>query len=117
MDKVRALALVLGVGTAVLATNSLQAYAQGDDDPDAHKLTMHQLSSASPLPKAHKNFSRFTYRPAGDKVVEQPEANRLMFWTKDGKPDGYAEQHGNSIFYHDSTGRVSRVQELDPVRD
>jgi len=88
-----------------------QAHAQADDD-GPKKPSMHSLATNSEVPKAFKDFSEFRYRPAGDRVVEQPEANRLMFWTKTGEPDGYAQQRGNSIFYYDRTGRAVRVQPL-----
>jgi len=82
----------------------------GDDEPKT--VTTHQLAQASSLPKAHKDFSRFLYRPAGDKVVEQADANRLLFRTRDGVPDGYAERRGNAVVYYDRAGHATRVQPL-----
>ncbi|WP_408887068.1 hypothetical protein [Kozakia baliensis] len=88
------------------------AHAQ-DDEGEKKKPNMHELARVSSLPKAHADFSQFRYRPAGDKVIEQPEAQRILFRTPGGVPDGYAERHGNAVIYHDRTGRVVRVQSLD----
>ncbi|KXV63588.1 hypothetical protein AD949_07040 [Acetobacter orleanensis] len=91
--------------------------AVADDDDggeESHKAPdMHHLASKPPLPRAHKDFSKFRYRPAGDKVLEQADANRLLFWTPDGKPDGYAERRGSSIIYYDAQGKAIRVQRLE----
>jgi len=91
--------------------------ARADDDDDAKKPSLHSLAQNSALPKAYKDFSQFLYRPSGDRVVEQPESDRLMFWTKTGQPDGYAQRRGDSIFYYDRTGRAVRVQQLPPGVD
>ncbi|GBR51065.1 hypothetical protein AA106555_0425 [Neokomagataea thailandica NBRC 106555] len=88
------------------------ARAQSADDDGPSKPNMHQLYRSSSLPKNHADFSRFTYRPPGDKVIEQPDAFRLLFRTKDGKPDGWAERRGDSVFYYDKNGKIMRVQPL-----
>ncbi|GBQ85359.1 hypothetical protein AA13595_1640 [Gluconacetobacter johannae DSM 13595] len=87
--------------------------ALADDDEEGSKTqSMHQLAAHPPIPSAHKDFSQFRYRPVGDKVVEQADANRLLFWTPQGTPDGYAERLGNAIVYYDRTGKAIRVQQL-----
>ncbi|WP_246495630.1 hypothetical protein [Ameyamaea chiangmaiensis] len=101
------LALVAGVLAGGLQT------ARADDDDEPKKPSMHQLAAQSGLPKAYRSFEKFRYRPEGDKVIEQPENNRLLFWTRSGQPDGYAEQRGNTIFYYDRNGHAVRVQPLD----
>ncbi|GAL97960.1 hypothetical protein AD948_00280 [Acetobacter senegalensis] len=91
--------------------------ADDDDggDEEGHKgPDMHKLAAKPPLPRAHKDFSKFRYRPAGDKVQEQADANRLLFWTPDGKPDGYAQRRGSSIIYYNAQGQATRVQHLEP---
>ncbi|GBQ20600.1 hypothetical protein ACLRDC_06110 [Gluconacetobacter sacchari] len=101
----RILAVSLG-----LAAMSAPALAQEDDGPKGP--TMHQLAARPPVPSARKDFSQFLYRPAGDKVIEQSDADRLLFWTPQGTPDGYAERRGNAIFYYDRGGHAVRVQVL-----
>lgn len=87
----------------------------GDGDDEGHKgPDMHKLAAKPPLPRAHKDFSKFRYVPQGDKVKEQADANRLFFWTPDGKPDGYAQRRGDSIIYYDAQGKAIRVQRLQP---
>ncbi|GAN59919.1 hypothetical protein ACI01nite_01410 [Acetobacter cibinongensis] len=87
----------------------------GDDDEEGHKgPDMHKLAKKPPLPRAHKDFSKFRYIPAGDKVVEEADKNRLFFWTKDGQPDGYAQRRGDSIIYYNAQGQAMRVQRLEP---
>lgn len=103
----RILAVSLTLGALSVPTLAL---AQEEDGPKSP--SMHQLATTPPVPSAHKDFSQFRYRPAGDKVVEQSDANRLLFWTQQGSPDGYAERRGNAIFYYDRTGKAVRVQEL-----
>ncbi|ACI50321.1 conserved hypothetical protein [Gluconacetobacter diazotrophicus PA1 5] len=97
---------------------AMAAPALADDEEEAHKtMSLHQLAKRPPIPTAHKDFSQYRYRPAGDKIVEQSDADRLMFWTQDGTPDGYAERRGNAILYYDRTGKAVRVQEMDPTAD
>lgn len=55
----------------------------------------------------------FKFRPRGDKVIEQPDANRILFKRPDGTPDGYAQRRGNAVIYYDRFGKVSHVQTLD----
>jgi hypothetical protein len=45
-------------------------------------------------------------------VIEQPDAFRLLFQTKDGQPDGYAERRGTSVFYYDRYGKLRQIQPL-----
>lgn len=47
--------------------------------------------------------------PKGDRVKEQPDVNRLLFWTPTGEPDGYAEKRGTAVLYYDRTGKAVRV--------
>lgn len=84
-----------------------------NDDSDKKKPNMHQLARSSALQKAEADFSMFKYRPPGDKIIEQPDANRLLFKNPDGAPDGYAQRRGNAIIYYDRTGKVSHVQNLN----
>ncbi|AQS91418.1 hypothetical protein [Gluconobacter albidus] len=98
---------VLAVSGAALGT----AVAQDADD-GPKKPSMHDLYHNSSLPKSHADFSRYRYRPAGDKVIEQPDAFRLLFQTKDGQPDGYAERRGTSVFYYDRYGKLRQIQPL-----
>ena len=105
----RSMFCALGIG--VVMTPMLAA-AQDDDD-GKKKPDMHQLARSSALPKAEADFSMFKYRPAGDKVTEQPDANRILFKRPDGTPDGYAQRRGNAIIYYDRYGKVSHVQPLD----
>ena len=84
-----------------------------DDDSDAHRASsMHNLAGKLPLPRARKDFSKYHFTPPGDRVVEQPETNRLLFWTKDGQPDGYAQRRGSSVIYYNAQGQAVRVQRL-----
>ncbi|WP_087635999.1 hypothetical protein [Acetobacter ascendens] len=86
-----------------------------DDDAETHRpADMHKLATKPPLPRAHKDFSKYRYKPEGDKVQEQPDANRLLFWTQDGKPDGYAQRRGSSIIYYNAQGQAIRIQHLTP---
>jgi hypothetical protein len=97
---------------------ALAAPALAADDEDAPKTpSMHQLAKNPSMPSMHGDFSQFHYRPAGDRIIEQTDANRLLFWTQDGKPDGYAERRGNAILYYDRTGKAVRVQEMDSPSD
>ncbi|GAN71604.1 hypothetical protein [Acetobacter syzygii] len=94
------------------------AHAEGDgddDDSDAHRASsMHNLAGKLPLPRARKDFSKYHFTPPGDRVVEQPDTNRLLFWTKDGQPDGYAQRRGSSVIYYNAQGQAIRVQRLTP---
>lgn len=109
--------LFAGLWTVALPVLTVTpALADDDDDggEECHKgPDMHHLAAKPPLPRAHKDFSKFRYRPAGDKVQEQADANRLLFWTQDGKPDGYAERRGSSIIYYNAQGQATRVQRLE----
>lgn len=102
--------LVCVFGAGVVLTPVLAA-AQDDDD-DKKKPDMHQLARSSALPKAEADFSMFKYRPPGDKVIEQADANRILFKRPDGTPDGYAQRRGNAVIYYDRYGKVSHVQPL-----
>lgn len=94
------------------------AHAEGDgddDDSDAHRASsMHNLAGKLPLPRARKDFSKYHFTPPGDRVVKQPDTNRLLFWTKDGQPDGYAQRRGSSVIYYNAQGQAIRVQRLTP---
>lgn len=103
-----AVALPVLVVSPALADDDDGGEEEGHKGPD-----MHHLAAKPPLPRAHKDFSKFRYRPAGDKVQEQADANRLLFWTQDGKPDGYAERRGSSIIYYNAQGQAIRVQRLE----
>ena len=84
-----------------------------DDDTDAHRASsMHNLAGKLPLPRAHKDFSKYRFVPPGDRVVEQADTNRLLFWTKGGQPDGYAQRRGSSGIYYNAQGQAGRVQRL-----
>ncbi|EHH68205.1 hypothetical protein [Gluconobacter morbifer] len=97
----------------LLATFALTGVALAQEaDDGSKKPDMHDLYRNSQLPKSHADFSRYKYRPRGDKVIEQPDAFRLMFQTKDGQPDGYAERRGTSVFYYDRFGKLTQVQPL-----
>lgn len=111
------LAGVCAVALPIL--NIPSAMAEGglgdDDDAETHRpADMHNLATKPPLPRAHKDFSKYRYKPEGDKVQEQPDANRLLFWTQDGKPDGYAQRRGSSIIYYNAQGQAIRIQHLTP---
>ncbi|NVN11971.1 hypothetical protein AAC691_04555 [Nguyenibacter vanlangensis] len=99
----------------VLAAPILAGPALADDEDGPKTPSMHQMAANPPVPRARKDFSQFRYRPAGDKVVEQSDANRLLFWTPEGTPDGYAERRGDAIFYYDRAGKVTRVDPADPA--
>ncbi|WP_249110123.1 hypothetical protein [Neokomagataea anthophila] len=111
MRRVTFLPLVAVTGFCAVAACGV-AHAQSADDDGPSKPSMHDVYRSSSLPKNHADFSRFTYRPPGDKVIEQPDAFRLLFRTKDGKPDGWAERRGDAVMYYDQNGRVIRVQPL-----
>ncbi|WP_370265321.1 hypothetical protein [Asaia sp. W19] len=108
-SRLRHLALTT-LGMGVVMTPVL-ASAQDDDD-SKKKPDMHQLARSSALPKAEADFSMFKYRPPGDKVIEQPDANRILFKRPDGTPDGYAQRRGDAVIYYDRYGKVSHVQPL-----
>ena len=103
---------VLGMLTAGAFIAPGMAQAQ-DDDSGKKAPDMHQLARSSTLPKAEADFSMFKFRPRGDKVIEQPDANRILFKRPDGTPDGYAQRRGNAVIYYDRFGKVSHVQTLD----
>ncbi|MBB3884020.1 hypothetical protein [Acetobacter oeni] len=87
----------------------------GDGDGDEKSgPDMNAMASKFNATRVHKDFSYIRYRPAGDRVQVQPDLDRLLFWTKDGKPDGYAQRRGDSVIYYDSAGHASRVQHLEP---
>ena len=84
----------------------------GNEDPgeaSQRQSTMHQLSKRPPLPRLHMDYGQYRYIPKGDVIKEQPDLNRLLFWTKSGEPDGYAEKRGNAVLYYDRTGKAVRV--------
>ncbi|MCX2562628.1 hypothetical protein [Acetobacter thailandicus] len=111
--RVLVLTAALVVAVSAVPHHFARADDDGGDEEDVHKApSMHSLAAKPPLPRAHKDFSKFRYTPPGDKIVEQAAANRLLFWTKDGKPDGYAQRRGNSIIYYDAQGKAVRVQRL-----
>lgn len=99
----------LAVSGVALGTAVAQG-AGGEDGPK--KPSMHDLYRNSSLPKSHADFSHYRYRPPGDKVIEQPDAFRLLFQTKEGQPDGYAERRGTSVFYYDRYGKLQQIQPL-----
>lgn len=107
--KVHGTWMLAALSIALVCPTSLRA--QGDDEKKAP--TLHELAHNANLPKAHADFSHFLYRPAGDKVVEQPDAERLLFRRPDGQPDGYAQRRGSAIIYYDRYGKVIRVQPID----
>lgn len=92
-------------------------FARGlfDNKNDADVINpalMHRLAEKPPLPRAHKDFSQYRFRPPGDKLQIQADSNRLLFWTPDGRPDGYAQRRGGSIIYYNAQGKAIRVQHL-----
>ncbi|NHN91379.1 hypothetical protein [Acetobacter sicerae] len=90
------------------------ALAQGaPDDEKPSAPDMHALASRFNATRVKKDYS-YIHRPPGDKVVEQPDIDRLMFWTKDGQPDGYAQRRGDSVIYYNPGGQAVRVQRLAP---
>lgn len=106
-------------GLCVLALPPLVSVAWAEDAPDKeadpdtpNPAAMRRLASKPPLPRAHKDFSKYRFCPPGDKIKEQPDSNRLLFWTQDGKPDGYAQRRGSSIIYYNAQGQAIRVQRL-----
>lgn len=106
--------------TTLPFVTSVPVHAEGDllgggedDDSDAHRASsMHNLAGKLPLPRARKDFSKYHFTPPGDKIIEQPDTNRLLFWTKDGQPDGYAQRRGSSVIYYNAQGQAVRVQRL-----
>nr|WP_241503253.1 hypothetical protein [Komagataeibacter melaceti] len=89
----------------------------GNEDPgeaSQRHFSMHQLSKKPPLPRLHMDYGQYRYIPEGDKIKEQPDMNRLLFWTKGGEPDGYAERRGSAILYYDRTGKAVRVDTNPP---
>ncbi|AQS86575.1 MAG: hypothetical protein ABF856_06320 [Acetobacter aceti] len=105
-----AAALVGGMLTGV----STGALAQGaPDEEKAAAPDMHELASRFNATRVKKDYS-YIHRPPGDKVVEQPDMDRLLFWTKGGQPDGYAQRRGDSVIYYDAGGQAVRVQRLAP---
>ncbi|MDG6094236.1 hypothetical protein LOC54_03760 [Acetobacter sp. AN02] len=101
----------LALALAVLPVAAARA-DEGDDGPK--KPDMHEMAAHPGFTKVHKDFSAYRYRPAGDIVKEQPDTDRLMFWTKEGQPDGYAQRRGDSIIYYNAAGNAIRVQRLQP---
>lgn len=99
----------LGMSLAVMSP----AHAQGGDDDGPKGPSLHDLAKSTTLRKAHADFSRYRYCPPGDKIIEQPDAARLLFRTPDGQPDGYAERRGSAIVYYDRAGKAIRVQPFD----
>lgn len=83
-----------------------------EEKSDSQVFSEMRTLSKLPVPPAHKDFSIFRFRPAGDKAVEQSDRNRLMFWTKDGRPDGYAQRRGGAIIYYNAQGNATKVQKL-----
>lgn len=62
----------------------------GNEDPgeaSQRHFSMHQLSKKPPLPRLHMDYGQYRYIPAGDRIKEQPDMNRLLFWTTSGEPD------------------------------
>ncbi|MCE2579726.1 hypothetical protein NO263_14500 [Gluconacetobacter entanii] len=104
----------VAVGLLPVLLSSIPAMAQEDEDDAEFKRhqSMHQLSRHPPLPRLHMDYSQYRFIPPGDKVKEQPDVNRLLFWTQHGTPDGYAERHGGAIVYYDSTGKAIRVDNV-----
>ena len=86
--------------------------AQANDDPSSAP-GLHELAEKSELIQAKADFRNFKFCPPGDKIVEQPENDRLLFKRPDGSPDGYAQRRGNAIIYYDRYGKVVRVQAID----
>lgn len=99
----------------LVCTTVAPALAQdADGDGDEKKgPDMHELASRFNSSRVHKDFS-YISRPKGDKVQEQPDLDRLLFWTTDGRPDGYAQRRGDSVIYYDAAGQAVRVQHLQP---
>ncbi|MFT8675803.1 MAG: hypothetical protein ABF990_06190 [Acetobacter sp.] len=93
--------------------------ALADDDSDGEGMhtpaQMRKLADKPPLPRAQRDFAKYRFRPKGDKVMEQPENNRLLFWTQDGRPDGYAQRRGNSVIYYNAQGQATQIQRLTPA--
>ncbi|NHN88413.1 hypothetical protein GOB81_07190 [Acetobacter sp. LMG 1627] len=104
-----ALAGVMTVGLSV----SAMAQMPSDDDGKKDGPDMHTLASRFNAVRVKKDYD-YIHRPAGDKVIEQPDIDRLMFWTKDGQPDGYAQRRGDSVIYYNAGGQAVRVQRLAP---
>lgn len=96
------------LGGATILSSAGAAWAEEGE----HKLSMHQLYRSSSLPHASADFSMFHFVPRGDKMVEEPEHGRLLFRTKGGQPDGFAERRGGAVVYYDRMGKAIRVQRL-----
>lgn len=92
---------------------TVHAQQMPSDDDKGAAVDMHQLATRYNTVRVRKDYS-YIDRPAGDKVVEQPDIDRLLFWTKEGQPDGYAQRRGDSVVYYDAAGRAVRVQHLRP---
>lgn len=104
----RRLIVALSGGIALLAA-APRAWSADDKKP---QLTTHQLFKSSHLPHAKSDFSMFHFVPRGDKMMTEPEHGRLLFRTKDGQPDGFAERRGGAIVYYSPQGKAIRVQRL-----
>lgn len=102
---------VLSAGA--LTGSALAQEPDGGDDKDS-AADMHALAQKFSTARVKKDYSYIRYRPPGDRIVEQPETDRLLFWTRDGQPDGYAQRRGSSVIYYDAAGRAVRVQRLAP---
>ena len=99
--------------SCILATNVFAGDPLNKEDPTApNPAEMHKLATKPPLPRAHKDFSQYRFCPPGDRIQEQADINRLLFWTPDGRPDGYAQRRGGSIIYYNAQGQAIRVQHL-----
>ena len=113
--RLRHLVLAAWLGAAVAPGVALAESGHadaGNEDPgeaSQRHATMHQLSKKPPLPTLHMDYSQYRYIPRGDRIKEQPDLNRLLFWTPTGEPDGYAEKRGTAVLYYDRTGKAIRV--------
>ena len=96
-------------GAALAAGGHADAGNEDPGEASQRHASMHQLSKRPPLPRLHMDYSQYRYIPQGDKIKEQPDVNRLLFWTPTGEPDGYAEKRGTAILYYDRTGKAIRV--------
>lgn len=104
-------ALLAAFMMAGAVTPAIAQESPDDDKPSGPD--MHALSSRFNAVRVKKDYS-YIHRPRGDKVVEQPDIDRLLFWTPDGKPDGYAQRRGDSVIYYDAGGRPTRVERIPP---
>lgn len=104
----------LGMGMVPAVLSCPAAMAQEDQDEAAFKRhqSLHELARHPPAPHLHMDYGQFRFIPPGDKIKEQPDVNRLLFWTQHGEPDGYAERHGGAIVYYDRTGKAVRVDNV-----